>query len=220
MSNEKKMKTNESITLPIEVINAFPYLSKISIILLIDLYKLFEKNPNLVFSNYDFKYYFNYSRGSYSKFISECEKQDLIKVFKNDDFFIILINNENGRTHYNFLNENKNKGRKLHELFTISHGIPPVINNPRINKNAGSVYILKYGSQYKIGCSNNIDKRLHDLNKNTPHEITLIHSIETNNKYTLEKELHHKYKDKRVKGEWFDLLDSDIEDIKNIVEVI
>lgn len=46
--------------------------------------------------------------------------------------------------------------------------------------------------------------------------IELVHSIACENDTKVEKELHESHKDKRTKGEWFALSDSDIEDLKKI----
>lgn len=218
MINVKKEVKKEDIVLdiPIEVINKFVLLNKISIILLLEVYKLNVLEPNTYFTNINFDKY-NYSRVSCINFIKECEKEELIKVFRKDNLIIILINNEKGQKHYEYLESNKHKN--ILELVSYTHEYSEDIKPLKINKNAGYVYLLEYNNLYKIGCSKNIDKRLHDLEKNTPHKINLIHSIKTDNKYKLENELHQKYKDKRSKGEWFSLSDSDIQNIKNIGEI-
>jgi Meiotically up-regulated gene 113 len=47
-----------------------------------------------------------------------------------------------------------------------------------------------------------------------PHEVTLIHSIETDDMVGLEALLHERYADKRMNGEWFALSDEDVNEIK------
>ena len=218
MINVKKEVKKEDIVLdiPIEVINKFVLLNKISIILLLEVYKLNVLEPTKYVTTMDFKE-FEYARNSISKFLTECEKHELIKIFKYNTVSIILLNNEKGNKQFEYLKNNKNK--PLWEIMTFSENYYPIKEKKNINKNAGYVYLLEYNNLYKIGCSKNIDKRLHDLEKNTPHKINLIHSIKTDNKYKLENELHQKYKDKRSKGEWFSLSDSDIQNIKNIGEI-
>lgn len=102
--NILNFKTNESICLPIEVINAFPYLSKLSIIILLELYKIFKDKPTLVFTNYDFKYYFKYSRGTYNNFLKECLEQNLINIItveeKSYDLKLIFLKTEIGNKCY------------------------------------------------------------------------------------------------------------------------
>lgn len=60
----------------------------------------------------------------------------------------------------------------------------------------------------KIGKSNNPRKREKTLQSEKP-QITLFASHDKN----IEKELHAKYKNKRIRGEWFNLSDKDLKDI-------
>ncbi len=49
-----------------------------------------------------------------------------------------------------------------------------------------------------------------------PYDLELLVSIETDDRDSLEKELHEKFADKRKKGEWFDLTEEDIAYIKGL----
>jgi hypothetical protein len=57
---------------------------------------------------------------------------------------------------------------------------------------------------YKIGWSNNVDKRMKNLVK-LPFDIRMIHKIKTGTPKELEASIHERYKDVRVNGEWFSL---------------
>lgn len=63
---------------------------------------------------------------------------------------------------------------------------------------------------YKIGRSK-VDyyARLSSLQTGCPYELSMIHAVHCDAYGKLERLLHHTFKDKRVRGEWFELSDSD-----------
>lgn len=86
---------------------------------------------------------------------------------------------------------------------------------PQASSTSGYVYFLKaqgfYGvfsgiyGRYKIGLSNNVQRRLTELNgQQAPCPIVLKHYIEVNNMKDTEGRLHSQYKSSRKHGEWFD----------------
>ena len=80
---------------------------------------------------------------------------------------------------------------------------------------AGKVYILKSDKYYKIGVTTGpISKRIRELQTGSPHQIELVHVIETSDPYGLESQLHRQFADKRRQGEWFELGYFDIQKIK------
>mgnify|MGYP002525943742 CR=1 FL=1 len=67
------------------------------------------------------------------------------------------------------------------------------------------VYLMKCGAHYKIGVTNNVDRRLKALDER-PFKINLIaESQPIPNAYQIEKEIHSKYEKNRIRGEWFKL---------------
>jgi len=77
------------------------------------------------------------------------------------------------------------------------------------------IYLIRedaYGL-VKIGIANNPMSRLSNLQVSCPQNITLIAVLEVENARIYEAELHSRYRDKHYRGEWFRLLDEDIEDI-------
>ncbi|WP_422004855.1 GIY-YIG nuclease family protein [Roseivirga pacifica] len=73
----------------------------------------------------------------------------------------------------------------------------------------GFVYLMKEGSTvfFKIGFSQNPEFREKTLQSQKP-DITLIETWKGDRK--LETKLHKKFAEKRLRGEWFDLSESDI----------
>lgn len=73
----------------------------------------------------------------------------------------------------------------------------------RRNRRRGYVYLIQAGNQYKIGHSNNPERRLAQLN--LPVKGKIIHLIKSGDRYKLEKQLHRKFRKHRIRREWFDL---------------
>lgn len=69
-------------------------------------------------------------------------------------------------------------------------------------------YLMTDGVRYKIGCSISPEARLRVLRIGNL-DIKLIAS----GPCVTEKHLHEVYKDKRIRGEWFSLSESDVKDI-------
>lgn len=65
---------------------------------------------------------------------------------------------------------------------------------------------------YKIGISNNPEKRLKSLQTGNDRVLKIIHKIICQNSNQVENALHNKYNFLRVNGEWFELTE---EDVKN-----
>ncbi len=74
----------------------------------------------------------------------------------------------------------------------------------------GYVYLLKSGKFYKIGNTNNPDRRQYEIGLQLPESIHHVHSIETDDPSGIEAYWHNRFREKRQKGEWFDLDANDI----------
>jgi ribosomal protein L20 len=71
------------------------------------------------------------------------------------------------------------------------------------------VYLVKSGNYYKIGRSDNIDRRISEMQTGSPHLVQLVHKFETTDGKA-EKLLHQIFKRKNRNREWFELTDLDI----------
>ncbi len=90
-----------------------------------------------------------------------------------------------------------------------------------VSKKSNYVYLIRAGNGLtKIGISYDIQKRLNMLNTASPVELSLIFFFEPSNAVKTEKYLHIKFDKKRVKGEWFNLSDSEIEWIRLNYDII
>lgn len=92
------------------------------------------------------------------------------------------------------------------------------INQPKQSKETiGDVYLLQgENNRYKIGFSKDALSRIKSLKHSSCENHILIHKIRVKNPHLKEKELHLKYKDKRLHSEWFDLNVEDVEYIKGL----
>ncbi len=87
-----------------------------------------------------------------------------------------------------------------------------------VKRESGTVYVYlmvdRNTGMTKIGCSNNPKVRERTLQSEKP-------TIEMIGKWpgsmALEKQLHKKYKTKRVRGEWFRLTDADKKDVRDFM---
>jgi hypothetical protein len=74
----------------------------------------------------------------------------------------------------------------------------------------GYVYLLEFGDDYKIGSSNNIERRFKEIKVQMPTDGKIIHTINTEDPSGIEAYWHNYFKDKRQNGEWFKLSKTDI----------
>jgi uncharacterized protein YlzI (FlbEa/FlbD family) len=80
----------------------------------------------------------------------------------------------------------------------------------------GYVYLISGSKSYKIGMSKTPIKRIEKLSVVLPFPIKTIALIESQDIKQLEQQLHKRFADKRINGEWFDLSPEDIEYIKGL----
>lgn len=73
--------------------------------------------------------------------------------------------------------------------------------------NQDHVYLLWHRGQHKIGLSMCPRVRAYNL---TGSDGALVHSFPSDDARLVERTLHHHYRDKRIRGEWFALTDADV----------
>lgn len=108
------------------------------------------------------------------------------------------------------------------ELLTKKKLLEDRLNNrntksKEITPKIGEVYLIRgENNRYKIGYSKNAKSRTDALRLSSCENHELIHKFKVKNPHLKEKELHVKYKDKRLHSEWFALNNEDIEYIKGL----
>ena len=78
----------------------------------------------------------------------------------------------------------------------------------------GYIYIVYSIGRYKIGLTTRPQKRIREIQ--SPYPVDLICIIQTDNMLSLENALHERFDHARKHGEWFELSDEDIEEIKHM----
>lgn len=74
-------------------------------------------------------------------------------------------------------------------------------------------YLIESGGRYKIGKSapgQSLTNRIRHIDTGSPFPVNLIHAVTHTQANNIEWMLHNEFKDKRVKGEWFQLDQEDV----------
>lgn len=89
-----------------------------------------------------------------------------------------------------------------------------VIGSPTAGTNAGVVYVLKSAYGYKVGRTRNVPARMRAFGVQLPIVYTIPLCAWFDDCHGAERRYHAMFANKRINGEWFDLTDADIQQIR------
>lgn len=94
--------------------------------------------------------------------------------------------------------------------------------SPFLNRipSPGFVYVVTDGELHKIGISKDVNKRIKSLQNANGREVNLCCAYWVGDAPVIEADIHAKYREHRQKGEWFDLNESQVREIAEMLEAL
>lgn len=95
----------------------------------------------------------------------------------------------------------------------------PDLSRPTLMPVVGFVYLFKSSDLYKIGKSIDTLNRKRQVERDVREDLREVHRFKSNDYTRAEAILHQRFAAKRVRGEWFDLSETDLAEVLKISEM-
>lgn len=100
----------------------------------------------------------------------------------------------------------------------LEEGYLHIVGVPPDTEEAGYIYVIQSGDHYKIGRTNDLDRRMGELKLQPPQPPRTIMAIAVGNAPAAEKSLHQYFAPRRTNGEWFQLTPEELATIEQLVQ--
>lgn len=87
-------------------------------------------------------------------------------------------------------------------------------------KTKGHIYLFECGGRYKVGFSDNVQRRAKQLD-NRPFKLNIVAVSELlDNAYGIEQAIHEKLEKYKIYGEWYELTPDKVAQLENVIKRI
>ncbi len=164
-----------------------------------------EENPNLDAPTKEY-----ILKGFVKASYISVQNKELPKYVLSEQAVLQLLLKYSSEVRANFIKAFKETRDTLDNIYKLKE-LEKIL--PEIDTNSSYVYIIKNmdTGNIKIGVSNDVQKRLNTFRTGNDCQLELVYkSVICSNSFSIEQSVHEYFKDYRVRGEWFNVDESEV----------